>query len=103
MIENAGSLLLTAGAILIFFAALSIIRFTDIYSKANTFVKLACFGMFCLSLGIFTLSGFSAIGLKALLLCVVSAATLPAGILTLLKASRSAGIEISEEETKNKD
>jgi monovalent cation/proton antiporter MnhG/PhaG subunit len=103
MIENTGNLILALGALLIFFAAISIVRFPDVFSRANAFVKLACFGFFSLMVGIFILTGFSATGLKALLLCVIAAATIPAGIQSLLKVAKSSGIEINEGETKDKD
>jgi len=101
MIENTGNVLLTIGAVLIFFAALAVVRFPDVYSRASAFVKLACFGMFCLMLAIFILEGFSATALKALLLCVLAAATLPASVQALLKVSRSAGVLDSENEIKD--
>jgi len=101
MIENTGSVLLTIGALFIFFAALSIVRFPDVYSRANAFVKLACFGLFCLMLGVVTLAGFSATGLKVVVLFIVAIATLPSGIQILLKASKSAGRQIDENDIKD--
>ena len=98
MIENTGNVLLTIGTVLIFFAALSVVRFSDVYSRANAFVKLACLGIFCLMLGVLTLTGFSATGLKAAILFVLAIATLPAGIQMLLKASVSSGRQINEGE-----
>lgn len=97
MIEYAGYILLTAGALFIFLAVVSLMRFSDIYARTNSFTKLAFFGILLLTGGSIAMCGFSAVGIKALLLFAIVLATLPYEARLILKTASVNGVKMSHE------
>ncbi len=97
MINYIGFTFTTLGALFIFLAVLSVLRFHDFYSRLNAFVKFAAFGTFCLMLGVLIFCGFSAVGIKAILCIAVVVLTLPAEAQLLMRSARKTGIKMPGE------
>ena len=103
MIEYAGYALITAGSLLVFFAALSVARLPDFYSRLASFLKFAGFGVLCLTLGALFCLGFSAASVKALVCCALILITLPAEAHSLMRSAKRSGIKIPRENAENGD
>lgn len=70
MIEIVGWFLIFNGLCFVFFGCLGLVRMPDVYCRLQTATKCVTFGAGSILLGTFLLTGFSSIGLKALL-CIV--------------------------------
>ena len=97
MIEYIGYTFLTIGALFILFSALAIVRFPDIYSRTNNFVKLAFFGILCMIAGVIAMCGFSSIGAKAVLMLALVLATLPAEARLIVQTAKKNGVKMAHE------
>ena len=62
--------MLFVGLIFVFFGCLGLVRMPDIYCRLQTATKCVTFGAGSILFGTFLITGFSSIGLKALL-CIV--------------------------------
>jgi multicomponent Na+:H+ antiporter subunit G len=70
MIEIIGWFSLFVGLIFVFFGCLGLVRMPDIYCRLQTATKCVTFGAGSILFGTFLITGFSSIGLKALL-CII--------------------------------
>ncbi|MFN4227995.1 MAG: monovalent cation/H(+) antiporter subunit G [Candidatus Ratteibacteria bacterium] len=70
MIEIIGWFLIFTGLSFVFFGCLGLVRMPDVYCRLQTATKCVTFGAGSILFGTFLLTGFSSIGLKALL-CIV--------------------------------
>jgi multicomponent Na+:H+ antiporter subunit G len=70
MIEIIGCFFLFVGLIFVFFGCLGLVRMPDIYCRLQTATKCVTFGAGSILFGTFLITGFSSIGLKALL-CII--------------------------------
>ncbi len=93
MIEIIGYTLVTIGVIFDFFGALALIRFPDVYNRLLGSTKCVTMGTSSVMLGIFVLHGFTALGIKALLVMGFLLLTSPVSAHVLSRAAHIAGVK----------
>lgn len=82
----------TAGVILNVCAALSLIRFPDVYLRLLGSTKFVTLGTLCITFGVFLANGFTATGVKALLCALFILLTSPVEAHVLSRSARKANV-----------
>ncbi len=91
---------ITLGVFLNLIAALSLLRFPDVFSRLFASTKGVTFGTLSILFGVFLIHGFSNIGIKALLCLVFIILTSPVETHAMLRASAKALVKMWEGNTK---
>lgn len=94
MIRYLGFFCISAGILFDFFGSLGLVRFPDVYNRLQAATKCVTFGTIGLMFGIFLLSGFSQLGMKALLCVVFFLLTSPVGAHAIARGAYLSGIKL---------
>lgn len=96
MIEIIGHFLLALGLCFTFLGCLGLVRMPDVYCRLQASTKCVTLGTGSILLAAFVLTGFSSIGMKALVALVFLLLNAPTAAHALSSASRKAGIKFWE-------
>ncbi|MEM9781158.1 MAG: monovalent cation/H(+) antiporter subunit G [Pseudomonadota bacterium] len=91
MIEVIAALLMIAGGVFCFSAALGLVRFPDVFMRMHAATKAGTLGILLLALGQIAVAGDLSIGLRAGLIAVFIIATAPIGAHLMGRAAYRTG------------
>lgn len=94
MISALALIVLWVGVIFVLLGALGLVRFPDIYNRMQAATKCVTLGVCGIMLGVFLKSGFTAMGIKALICAVFILFTVPVSSHALARGSLIAGVKL---------
>ncbi len=94
MIETLGWIIIVTGVLFNLLGCLGLIRFPDLYNRMQAATKCVTLGTCGIMLGIFLITGFSAIGIKALICALFVLFTMPVAAHALSRGSLYFGIKL---------
>jgi len=97
MIETLGFIFVIIGIIFDFFAALSLIRLPDIYSRLQSSIKCITLGTSSILFGLFLYKGFSPAGIKAIICILFLFLTAPVSAHVLSRSAHKSGIKLCKD------
>lgn len=102
MSDIIGQILLAVGLCFTFFGCVGLIRMPDVYCRLQASTKCVTLGTGSILIAAFIMTGFSSIGVKALVCFVFLFLNAPTAAHALAKASNIAGIKIWQAGNKKK-
>ena len=97
MISVLGWIIIVVGVIFDFLGSLGLVRFPDLYNRMQAATKCVTIGTCGIMLGIFLITGFSQMGIKALLCALFILITMPVAAHALSRGSLIFGIKMWKE------
>ncbi|MFO7651989.1 MAG: monovalent cation/H(+) antiporter subunit G [bacterium] len=94
MINALGWASIAAGVGFTLFGCLGLVRFPDLYNRMQAATKCVTLGTCGIMLGVFLLSGFTALGVKALVCALFVLITVPVGAHALARGSLVFGVKL---------
>lgn len=94
--EVFGWLFVIVGLSFDFFGCLGLLRMPDVYNRLQAATKGVTLGTCSIMLGVFTLEGFTSLGVKALLCAVFLLLTSPVAAHALARGAHRAGVKLCE-------
>jgi multicomponent Na+:H+ antiporter subunit G len=94
MIEALGWLSLCVGVGFTVLGCLGLVRFPDLYNRMQAATKCVTLGTCGIMLGVFLMSGFTALGVKALLCALFVLITVPVAAHALARGSLIFGVKL---------
>jgi len=94
MIEVLGWVSICTGVGFTLLGCLGLVRFPDLYNRMQAATKCVTLGTCGIMLGIFFLTGFSALGVKALLCALIVLITVPVAAHALARGSLIFGVKL---------
>ncbi len=94
MIETIGWIIIVIGVLFDLLGGLGLVRLPDLYNRMQAATKCVTLGTCGIMLGIFLITGFSAIGIKALVCALFVLFTMPVAAHALSRSSLSFGIKL---------
>jgi multicomponent Na+:H+ antiporter subunit G len=94
MADTVGIIFIGMGLFFDFFGCLGLVRLPDIYNRLQASTKCVTFGTCSIMFGVFIMNGFSAIGVKALLIILFLILTSPVSAHALARAAHIAGVSL---------
>jgi len=94
MQEIAGIVIITIGILFNFFGCVGLIRLPDVYNRLQAATKCVTLGTCFILVGVLFFSGFSAMGVKALVCMVFILLTSPTAAHALAKGAHMFGVEL---------
>lgn len=89
-------ILIVVGLIFDFFGCLGLVRLPDVYNRLQAATKCVTLGTFSIMLGTFVISGFTAVGIKALLCGIFLLIAAPTAAHALSRGAYKAGVKLWE-------
>jgi len=96
MIDIIGLILISIGLFFDFVGCLGLVRLPDVYNRLQAATKCITLGTCSILFGTFLMSGFTAIGIKALLCAVFLILTSPVSAHALARAAYKSGVKLWE-------
>ena len=96
MIDTIGYIFIVLGLMFDFFGCLGLVRFPDVYNRLQASTKSVTLGTCGIMFGVFLISGFTAQGIKALLIIIFLILTAPTSAHALARASHIAGVKLCD-------
>lgn len=96
MNEFVGIVFIVIGIAFDFIGCLGLIRLPDIYNRLQASTKCVTLGTCSIMFGVFIMSGFNAVGIKALLCAVFLLLTAPVSAHALSRAAHISGVKLWE-------
>ncbi len=96
MTELIGKILIGVGLTFDFLGCLGLLRMPDLYNRLQASTKCVTFGTCSILFGLFIWSGFSPMGVKALLCMVFIALTSPVAAHALARGAHRAGVKLCD-------
>lgn len=97
MISVIGWIIIVIGVFFNLFGSLGLVRFPDLYNRMQAATKCVTVGTCGIMLGIFLLTGFSQLGIKALICAFFILMTMPVAAHALSRGSLIFGIKMWKE------
>ena len=94
MIETIGFIFVIIGILFDFFAALSLVRLPDIYSRLQSSIKGITLGTASILFGLFLYKGFSPAGIKAIICILFLLLTAPVSAHVLARSAHRSGAKL---------
>jgi len=94
MISVLGWLSIIAGAGFTVLGCLGLVRFPDLYNRMQAATKCVTLGTCGIMLGVFLLSGFTSLGIKALVCALFVLVTMPVAAHALARGSLVFGVKL---------
>lgn len=94
MNNTIGMGLIVVGLAFDFFGCLGLLRLPDVYNRLQAATKCVTLGTFTIMLGVFAISGFNAVGIKALLCGLFLLLTSPTAAHALSRGAYRAGVKL---------
>lgn len=94
MIDVLGWISIAGGVIFTVFGCLGLVRFPDLYNRMQAATKCVTLGTCGIMLGVFLLSGFNALGVKALVCALFVLITVPVAAHALARGSLVFGVKL---------
>jgi len=94
MIEVLGWVSICTGVGFTLLGCLGLVRFPDLYNRMQAATKCVTLGTCGIMLGIFLLTGFGALGIKALLCALIVLITVPVAAHALARGSLIFGVKL---------
>jgi multicomponent Na+:H+ antiporter subunit G len=92
MSDTLGFILISIGLAFDFIGCLGLVRYPDVYSRLQVTTKCVTLGTCCILLGIFSLTGFTSAGMKALLCMFFLVFVAPVVAHALSRGAHRAGV-----------
>ena len=99
IIDYIGYAFIIIGIAFDFFGCLGLIRLPDVYNRLQASTKCVTLGTCGIMFGVFLLTGFSAQGIKALLVIIFLILTAPTSAHALARAAHITGVNLWEKST----
>ena len=96
MSETVGIIFFIIGGLFDLFGCIGLVRLPDIYNRLQAATKCVTLGTCFILFGVFFWSGFSAMGIKALLCAIFILITSPTGAHALARGSHISGVKLWE-------
>jgi multicomponent Na+:H+ antiporter subunit G len=97
MNELIGFICFGIGLFFNFFGCVGLIRFPDIYNRLQAGTKCVTFGTIFILIGVLIISGFNAIGVKAILCLIIILLTSPTAAHAISKGAYLSGVKLWKE------
>lgn len=94
MISALALIFLWLGVVFVLLGALGLARFPDVYNRLQAATKCVTLGVCGIMLGVFLKTGFTALGVKALICAVFILLTVPVSSHALARGSLIAGVKL---------
>ncbi|MFH0764654.1 MAG: monovalent cation/H(+) antiporter subunit G [Candidatus Omnitrophota bacterium] len=94
MNNTIGLSLIVVGLVFDFFGCLGLVRMPDVYNRLQAATKCVTLGTCTIMLGVFVISGFNAVGIKALLCGLFLLLTSPTAAHALSRGAYRAGVKL---------
>ena len=91
-----GYIFIVAGIIFDFFGVLGLVRLPDVYNRLQAATKCVTFGSAGILIGVLIYSGFTAMGLKALICAIFILLTSPVSAHAIARAAHRSGIKLTD-------
>ena len=88
-----GMTLIGVGLVFDFFGCVGLIRLPDVYNRLQAATKCVTLGTFSIMLGTFAISGFTSVGIKALMCGIFLLITSPTAAHALSRGAYLAGVK----------
>ncbi len=92
-----GIALIVTGLMFDLFGCIGLIRMPDVYNRLQAATKCVTLGTFSIMLGVFTMCGFTAVGMKAILCGLFLLITSPTAAHALAKGAYISGVKLCKE------
>ena len=102
MSETVGIILFIIGVVFDLFGCIGLVRLPDVYNRLQAATKCVTLGTCFILLGVFFFSGFSAMGIKALLCAAFILITSPTAAHALARGAHISGVKLWEKSVKDK-
>ncbi len=96
MNEIIGYIFIVAGVIFDFFGCLGLVRLPDLYNRLQAATKSVTLGTCGIMFGVFIITGWSASGIKALLIILFLILTSPTAAHALARGAHKSGVKLWE-------
>ncbi len=96
MSEPLAIVLFVVGGLFDLFGCIGLVRLPDIYNRLQAATKCVTLGTCFILLGVFFWSGFSAMGIKALICAIFILITSPTGAHALARGAHISGVKLWE-------
>lgn len=96
MNETIGYIAITIGVLFDLLGGIGLVRLPDVYNRLQAATKCVTLGTAFLLVGVFIISGFNAMGIKALLCAAFVLITSPTGAHALARGSHRGGVKLWE-------
>jgi multicomponent Na+:H+ antiporter subunit G len=93
--------LIIIGLVFDFFGCLGLVRMPDVYNRLQAATKCVTLGTCTIMLGVFAISGFNAVGIKALLCGLFLLLTSPTAAHALSRGAYISGVKLWEGSVKD--
>ncbi|MEO0102826.1 MAG: monovalent cation/H(+) antiporter subunit G, partial [candidate division WOR-3 bacterium] len=94
MIETIGWIIIVIGVFFDLLGSLGLVRFPDLYNRMQAATKCVTLGTCGIMVGIFLITGFSSMGIKALICALFILFTMPVAAHALSRSSLISGIKM---------
>lgn len=94
MSDIIGKLLIAVGLAFNFFGCLGLVRLPDVYNRLQAATKCVTLGTFSIMVGIFVITGFTGVGIKALFCGIFLLLTSSTAAHALSKGAYKAGVKL---------
>ena len=94
MNEIIGYIFIVAGVIFDFFGCLGLVRLPDLYNRLQAATKSVTLGTCGIMFGLFIITGWSASGIKALLIILFLLLTAPTAAHALARGAHKSGVKL---------
>ena len=96
MIDIIGYILITIGILFNIFGCIGLVRFPDVYNRLQAATKCVTLGTIMLLFGAALISGYGAMGAKAIICAVFILITSPTAAHAIAKGAYASGVELWE-------
>ena len=96
MIDIIGYILITIGILFNIFGCIGLVRFPDVYNRLQAATKCVTLGTIMLLVGAALISGYGAMGAKAIICAVFILITSPTAAHAIAKGAYASGVELWE-------
>ncbi|MCS7151432.1 MAG: monovalent cation/H(+) antiporter subunit G [Endomicrobia bacterium] len=96
MNEIIGKIIISIGIIADFIGCIGLIRFPDVYTRLQASTKCVTLGTCGIFFGVFVHSGFTSLGIKALLIVIFVFLTSPVSSHALARAAYRSGVKMCD-------
>jgi len=94
MSETIGYVLITVGVMFDVLGCIGLVRLPDVYNRLQAATKCVTLGTCMILLGVFVISGFTALGIKALICMFFILITNPVSAHALARGAHKAGVPL---------
>lgn len=102
MNSSIGMILIAVGLVFDFFGCLGLVRLPDVYNRLQAATKCVTLGTCSIMFGTFAISGFTSVGIKALLCGIFLLVASPTAAHALSRGAYIAGVKLWKESVVDK-